>query len=529
MRLQTFAQRFWRWYERYYLLNLSVATVLFLLQAFHLYWLFTDVILERLLGQSYFLFPRELWPIYVLIDYTEIPAIITTSAVYLHSLGKRNTLQAWLALFALNIQWLHLFWITDEIVVENLRGAALVGLPAWLAWIAILIDYLEVPVMVDTVRRLIREIRELRMGGQVQLWKDHWQEEGDAAYVYRKLAADERDQERARLYRQLAEVEDQHVERWAKILRGSGTKVGGHRASLRVRLLSAAGRLIGWQLPATLLLAEERREMEGYLQAAGIYTLPDAVEAAKTLAKESAEHAQQLSDLLGIAAEPWHRTEAVQALEESVSSAAMALMISLGLITALGGAGASTGTLRAAGSAAVLAVACALAAMKYVTARGERDRVARELAMEREELRLMPDLEEKELALVYRSRGLDVEEARKTAKAIMRNPERALAEKLQSELGGAVTLVSPTRAGWTAGLSAFLGASIPVVPFVAARSEAAFLLSLTFGGLAGIAIGVIRSVLAGGSAVRHAAQMVMIAAGIAVVGFLAGRWVLPAL
>lgn len=527
--MSTLTQRFWRWYERHYLLNLSVATGLFVLQAFHLFWLFTDVILERLLGQSYFLFPNELWPIYVLIDYTEIPAIITTSAVYLHSLGKRNTLQAWLALFALNIQWLHLFWITDEIVVENLAGSALVGLPAWLAWIAILIDYLEVPVMVDTVRRLTREIRDLRMGEQVQLWKEHWQEEGDAAFVYRKLAADEQDQDRVRLYRQLAEVEDQHVARWAKILGGSNVQVGRHRPSLRVRLLSAAGRVIGWQLPATILLAEERREMEGYLHAAGVYTVPDAVDAAKTLAKEAAEHAQQLSDLLGITAEPWHRTEAVRVLAESVTSAATGLMISLGLITALVGAGASTGTLQTAGAAAALAVAFALAAMHYLTAKGEQDRVARELAMEREELRMMPDLEEKELALVYRARGLDAEEARRTAKAVMRDPERALAEKLQSELGGADAPVSPLRAGWTAGLSALLGAGIPVVPFVGARSGTALWVALSFGGLAAIATGIIRSGLTGGGAVRHAVQMVVIAAGIAVLGFLAGRWILPPL
>lgn len=527
--MSTLVQRFWRWYERYYLLNLSVATALFLLQAFHLYWLFTDVILERLLGRSFFIFPRELWPIYVFIDYTEIPAIITTSAVYLHSLGKRNTVQAWLALAALNIQWLHLFWITDEIVVQNLSGNPLVGLPAWLAWIAILIDYLEVPVMIDTVRRLVNEIRDLRMGEQVQLWKTHWQEEGDAGYVYRKLAADERDQERARLYRQLAEVEDQHVERWAKILRDSGAKVGRHRPSLRVRLLSTAGRLIGWQLPATILLAEERREMEGYLQAAGLYSAPDAIEAAKTLAKEAAEHAQQLSDLLGISAEPWHRTEAVEVLQESVNSAASALVISLGLISALVGAGASTGVLQTAGAAVVLAVACALATMNYFTAKGERERMIRELAMEREELRMMPDLEEKELVLVYRSRGLDAEEARKTARAIMSDPERVLAEKLQSELGGADPPLLPTRAGWLAGVSAFLGASVPVFPYFGARSETAFLLSLSFGGLAGIAIGIIHSVLTGGNAARHALQMVMIAAGVTLVGFLAGRWVLPSL
>lgn len=527
--MTTIRQRLWSWYERHYLLNLSIATGLFLLQAFHLYWLFTDVILRRLTGQSYFIFPHELWPIYVFIDYTEIPAIIATSAVYLHSLGKRNTLQTWLALFALNVQWLHLFWITDEIVVERLAGTVPVGLPAWLAWVAILIDYLEVPVMVDTVRRLIRELRELPMGEEVQLWKNHWQEEGDAAYVYRRLAAREREEARARLYRQLAEVEDQHVERWATILERAGVKSGPHRPSLRVLLLSAAGRLIGWQLPATILLAEERREMEGYLQASRIYTRPDAVETATVLAKEAAGHAEQLSELLGIGPEPWHRTDVVHLLQDSLNSAATGLMISVGLIAGLAGAGGSITFVQTAGAAAAIAVACALGAVTYLTGRGERERLERELAMEREELRLMPDLEEKELALVYRARGLDPEEARKTAKAVMRNPESALAEKLQSEFGGPEPPLAPLRAGWITGLSAFLGASIPIVPFAGPRGESVLLLSLTFSGLAAIAIGVIRSVLTGGSATRQALQFVILAAGMALVGFFAGRWLLPGL
>ena len=56
----------------------------------------------------------------------------------------------------LNSQWLHLFWITDEIVLEVLAVKTLVYIPAWLAWIAISIDYLELPVMYDTIIRTLR-------------------------------------------------------------------------------------------------------------------------------------------------------------------------------------------------------------------------------------------------------------------------------------------------------------------------------------------------------------------------------------
>ena len=38
----------------------------------------------------------------------------------------------------------------------------------------------------------------------VRVWREHWQDEGDAAYLYRPLAAIEPDQKRADVYRRLA-------------------------------------------------------------------------------------------------------------------------------------------------------------------------------------------------------------------------------------------------------------------------------------------------------------------------------------
>ena len=58
-----------------------------------------------------------------------------------------------LFLLFLNSQWLHIFWITDEFVVASNQNANTGSLPAWLAYVAILIDYLELPVMYDTLKR----------------------------------------------------------------------------------------------------------------------------------------------------------------------------------------------------------------------------------------------------------------------------------------------------------------------------------------------------------------------------------------
>ena len=150
--------KFWTWYERHYRLNLAFTTVLFLWQLVHLYWLTTNVVAQRLLGHSLF-DPSNFWNILlVLVDYTEIPALITTSILYLHEMKRSSSWKPVIFLVLLNSQWLHLFWITDEYVVEILTDASIVSFPVWLAWLAIGIDYLELPVMFDTTKKFIKSL-----------------------------------------------------------------------------------------------------------------------------------------------------------------------------------------------------------------------------------------------------------------------------------------------------------------------------------------------------------------------------------
>jgi hypothetical protein len=148
MRLKHAWQKFWSWYERHYRLNVVLASVLFLLQLAHLYWLAADPIATRLTGDGFLhLHGIVQWAIFF-VDYTEIPALIAVSLVYVNELRQGFAWTPLLFLIFLNSQWLHIFWITDEYVAQ--AG----GFPGGLAWVAILIDYLELPVIFDTLRRL---------------------------------------------------------------------------------------------------------------------------------------------------------------------------------------------------------------------------------------------------------------------------------------------------------------------------------------------------------------------------------------
>jgi hypothetical protein len=146
---------FWTRYEN---LNLRITFILISLQILHLYWLTADVVLQRISGQSYLGLPKELLPLFIVVDYIEIPALVSGITFYLFSIfkGEPNPRKDVIFLILLAIQVVHIFWITDEIVYESLLGNDLITIPLYLSWIAILIDYLEIPVMIDLFHKTFK-------------------------------------------------------------------------------------------------------------------------------------------------------------------------------------------------------------------------------------------------------------------------------------------------------------------------------------------------------------------------------------
>ncbi len=144
--------------------KVGIAAFLFVLQLVHLYWLSTDVVVARLTGESWFSPSGPLRFFILIVDDTEIPALISVSLIYINDLRKGWNWKSFIFLIFLNTQWLHIFWITDEFVVQELSGRAGIGMPVALAWIAIGIDYLELPVIFDTIRKFIVAMREERAG-----------------------------------------------------------------------------------------------------------------------------------------------------------------------------------------------------------------------------------------------------------------------------------------------------------------------------------------------------------------------------
>lgn len=149
--------KFWAWYEKHYKLNIAVSAFLFSLQLIHLYWLSTDVVLARIFGQSFFPDASELVKfLLILVDYTEVPALVSATILYIHLFRKDRKIKNLIYLVFINIQFIHILWITDEYVVETFTASEGIGWTPILAWTAILIDYLELPVIFETIKQTVK-------------------------------------------------------------------------------------------------------------------------------------------------------------------------------------------------------------------------------------------------------------------------------------------------------------------------------------------------------------------------------------
>ncbi len=373
-------------------------------------------------------------------------------------------------------------------------------------------------------------------GGQVggsaapdlHAFEHHWQDEADAAFLYRVLATSEPDPKKKGLYLRLAEVEDRHVGIWARLLAENGRPPRTFSPSARTRLLALLGRWFGPGFLLPMLLAEEGREVKGYLDmhrrtAHDVAGHNEALE----LAKESAEHAETLNEISGREGEPWHRAASGGYLRNIVYGFNDGLTANFGLVAGVIGAASTAAHQRVivAGVAGLIADALSMGSSGYLAGKSEQEVYAKEIAMERDEIALMPEVERDELALIYEAKGMNAESARQLATEVMADPQRMLDEQVQEELGIGAPGMSPLREGWITGVATAVGALIPVFPFFFWSGAIAIVLSFSTAMLSHWLVGAARSIFTGRSVFRSGLDMFVVGLGVAAVGYFVGEWI----
>ena len=360
-------------------------------------------------------------------------------------------------------------------------------------------------------------------GKTVKIWKRHLQDEVDASFLYSVFAGLESDLKRKDILSGLAGVENRHVIRWREMFATYDIKVKKQGPTLKARLMAWYAHRFGSEFPLSQMLGEEAGEVKDYLTLHRNSTLTDVKETALILAKESAMHTESLQELTGTVGEPWHKTESGGMVGNIVYGFNDGLTANFGLVAGVIAATSDISTILVTGIVGTVADALSMGASGYLAAKSEQEVYEHEIEVEKEEIRLMPDLEEEELALIYEARGVPREQARALAEEVMSDPERALAEKVQAELKIGELHTTPVKEGWITGLATAIGAFIPVAPFLFTEGLVAIWISFTLAMLSHFAVGGARSIFTGRGLFRSGIDMFVVGLGVAGVGYLVGK------
>jgi VIT1/CCC1 family predicted Fe2+/Mn2+ transporter len=147
-----------------------------------------------------------------------------------------------------------------------------------------------------------------------------------------------------------------------------------------------------------------------------------------------------------------------------------------------------------------------MAAGEYVSVKSQEDTERADLEMESDALKNNRDEEERELAAIYRDRGLDLGLAEEVARQLMRHD--ALGAHARDEIGITDELgARPVQAAVWSAVAFSLGAAVPVVTStVAPASSLLWLVPIMAIGLLG-ALGAIAASTGGASPVRGAIRV----------------------
>jgi VIT1/CCC1 family predicted Fe2+/Mn2+ transporter len=357
------------------------------------------------------------------------------------------------------------------------------------------------------------------------VWLHHLHEEIDAAYLYRVLAELINDESKKEIYLKLADIEDKHVKVWKDLLVKDNVKIKNLSPSTQAKLLEWSSRKFGTWILSSALMKEEATEVKSYL---GLYKTSgdeSTRTAALRLAKDSAEHANQLMDIKGTSSEPWHRSESGGLLRNIVYGFNDGLTANFGLIAGVIGASVTPHIILISGISGMIADSLSMGSSGYLAAISEKEVYDHEREMEAEEILLMPELETEELALIYEAKGMDKDKAAALAKETMKDPEAALEEKVREELGIGQQNLSPLKEGWITGTATAVGALIPVFPFLFVSGSTAIWTSFIISMAAHFGVGAARSFFTGRGIFRSGFDMFIVGFGIAAIGYFIGAWI----
>jgi len=368
----------------------------------------------------------------------------------------------------------------------------------------------------------------------IQRYLENSRSEQEGVFLYHLLANAEQDPHLADLYRRLAEVEQRHENVWDARLRSLGVEPPAYRPTWRVHTLGWIARHWGTSLVTPIIGGMESRAQASY---------DDQPEAQATgMPADERSHARLFTYLQSASGrgmsgpqlaqfEGRHRMGGGNELRAAVLGASDGLTSNLSLVMGVAGFSISGHAVLIAGLAGLLAGALSMAIGEWLSVQSARELYGRQIAIERQELKDVPDEEQEELALIYQSKGADEVTAKQLAANLMGQSGSALDTLAREELG-----IDPQSLGgsaWSASITSFflfaLGAIIPVAPFIFSSGLTAVALSLILSVFGLFAIGAGVSLTTGSSLLISGGRQILFGLLAAAVTFGVGKLVGTAL
>jgi len=308
-----------------------------------------------------------------------------------------------------------------------------------------------------------------------------WHGEVQARATYLILAQRMGDSRRAEIIRAIADAEGSHRERIEKRLRELGRPVPDP-SSVKLSLLQ---RLQARLAPVETVISrmEEAEEVEitdRYKRPTGD---PDTDAVLESIRVEEQGHSRSLEsmEVAHRATEPapssvqsrlnrilgresWHRTGAGW-ISGAIYGANDGLAAVFGIVAGVSGATGGSSFVLTAGLFGAIASGLSMATGAFLAERSESEVAAANVERERQEIVEHPDEEKEEVSLFYQLKGIDKDTADRLAEQLAHNPDAMLKLHAPEELGGTEATGRPVQAAIAAGVSTFIGAMVPVMPF----------------------------------------------------------------
>lgn len=293
------------------------------------------------------------------------------------------------------------------------------------------------------------------------------QTEVDASFLYKVLADHEEDEHVRAVFQQMSEIEHSHAVAFAKKHQLSPEQL--HGPSRRARILKTIGKLLGYDYVLGVLLDTEKSISSSITQARKKTKTAASVSdtAHVTILKNILNHSTTISGTNLARFEKRHRSVGGNALRAAVLGGNDGLVSNFSLVMGVAGASIGQQEVLLTGLAGLLAGALSMALGEWISVKSSQELYENQMELEMEELEVNPEGEEKELALIYISKGIPEEQARSMAAEIMKDKGQAHAMLVKEELG--INSEELKGSAMEAALASFflfaIGAIIPVIPF----------------------------------------------------------------